>query len=119
MTVRIDWSYQRPGCYQCQRAQAFLAQADVTVVREQDAKQDPVPRERALQLVAQVSHLHSARGKSIVQFDLRRETPDEATLVKLVLRPEGDLRAPALRVGTMLIVGFHPEMYEKIFVSSA
>lgn len=119
MTVRIDWSYQRPGCYQCQRARAFLARADVIVAQEQDAKADPLPRQRALELVAQARHLHSARGKSIVHLDLRHETPDEPTLAKLVLRPEGDLRAPTLRVGTTLIVGFHPEMYGKIFPSSA
>ncbi len=93
MTVRIDWSYQRPGCYQCQRARAFLAQADVTVAQEQDAKEDPVPRERALQLAAQARELHSARGKSIVHLDLRQETPDDQTLAKWLLRPEGDLRA--------------------------
>src|SRR5262245_28537576 len=115
MTIRIDWSYQRPGCYQCQRAQAFLAQADVAIVQEQDAKQDPVPRQRALELVAQARHLHSARGKSIANIDLRKEPPDEETLAKLVLRPEGDLRAPTLRLGTALIVGFHPEMYGKLF----
>ncbi len=114
MTVRIDWSYQRPGCYQCQRAQAFLAQADVTIVREQDAKEDKVHRDQALQLAARVRDIHSAKGKSIVHIDLRKERPDEETLAKVLLRPAGDLRAPTLRVGTTLIVGFHPEMYGKL-----
>jgi arsenate reductase-like glutaredoxin family protein len=114
MTVTIDWSYQRPGCYQCQRAQAFLAQADVIVVREQDAKQDKLMRAEALQLVTAVRDIHCAKGKSITHIDIQRDRPDEETLAKALLRPEGDLRAPTLRVGTMLIVGFHPEMYGRL-----
>lgn len=36
-------------------------------------------------------------------------------MFKLVLGPTGNLRAPTLRVGKKLIVGFNQEMYEEIF----
>lgn len=115
MTVTIDWSYQRPGCFQCQRAQAFLAQADVRIAHEQDAKAQPVLREEALRLLTLAGELHSARGKSLLSIDPRRDSLDEAAQAKWFLRPDGDLRAPALLIGEVLVVGFHPDLYSRFF----
>ena len=40
-------------------------------------------------------------------------TEDE--LLKLVLGPTGNLRAPTLKVGNRIVVGFNQEMYESVF----
>ena len=40
--------------------------------------------------------------------------PDRATLLGLLLGPTGNLRAPTLRKGRTLIVGFEEETYEKL-----
>lgn len=50
-----------------------------------------------------------------MEIDLRKDRPDDEALLKLVMGPTGNLRAPTLRVGKTLIVGFHPEMYDEIF----
>ena len=63
-----------------------------------------------------VSTLYAARGKKVVKFDLRKETPEEDELKKLILGPTGNLRAPSLRKGKTLIVGFNQDLYEEIFV---
>ena len=36
-------------------------------------------------------------------------------MLKLVLGPTGNLRAPTLRLGKKLVVGFNEEMYKSVF----
>jgi hypothetical protein len=45
---------------------------------------------------------------------MRRDKPDEATLRSLILGPSGNLRAPALRVGRTLLVGFDEPTYRRL-----
>jgi arsenate reductase-like glutaredoxin family protein len=46
-------------------------------------------------------------------LDLRKEKPDRATLEGLLLGRSGALRAPTVRRGRTLIVGFDEETYKK------
>lgn len=55
------------------------------------------------------------KGKKIVHFDLRRDNPGAAELARVLLGPTGNLRAPALRRGKTLLVGFDEETYRRIF----
>jgi len=61
-----------------------------------------------------MNELVAARGKKVVRIDLKKETPDRATLQKLMIGPSGNLRAPTLRVGKKILVGFDEESYEKV-----
>ena len=45
---------------------------------------------------------------------MKKDKPDQATLKKLLLGPTGNLRAPTLRKGKTLLVGFDQETYEKV-----
>ena len=42
-------------------------------------------------------------------------TDEKEEILKDVIGPSGNLRAPAWRVGTEFIVGFNPELYEEMF----
>jgi len=68
-----------------------------------------------LALVGEVSQIYAAKGKKVVHFDLRREKPDTATLAKALLGPTGNLRAPTLRRGKTLLVGFNEDTYRQVF----
>jgi hypothetical protein len=57
-----------------------------------------------------------ARGKKVVRLDLRRDRPDAATLRGLLIGPSGKLRAPTLRVGRTLLVGFDPDAYRDVLI---
>lgn len=46
--------------------------------------------------------------------DLRREKPKTEELAALLLGPTGNLRAPTLRAGRTLIVGFDEKTYAKV-----
>ena len=52
-----------------------------------------------------------AKGKRVVRFDLKKDAPDEETLRKHLLGPTGNLRAPTIRKGKTMIVGFNEEVY--------
>ncbi len=56
-----------------------------------------------------------AKGKKIVHVDLTKDKPKDAELLSLLLGPSGNLRAPTMRRGKTVIVGFEESMYETAF----
>ena len=61
-----------------------------------------------------INDLHVARGKKVVQLNLKKDKPTEEEMLKLILGPTGNLRAPTLRLGKKLVVGFNEEMYDEV-----
>lgn len=95
----------------CGKAQGFLAQHGVGSREIVDARRHPIAGAGALAVLEGVTRLKVAKGKRVVEVDLRTGRPADAELLSLLLGPTGNLRAPTLRVGTTLIVGFNPESY--------
>jgi arsenate reductase-like glutaredoxin family protein len=77
-----------------------------------DAGKDRRGREEALALAKSVKKVVVARGKKVVTFDMAKEPPDDDALAAHLLGPTGNLRAPTLRKGTTLFVGFNEEAYQ-------
>ena len=69
----------------------------------------------ALALLKSVSKLRVAKGKKVTDVDLKKDDLTDEELAKLMLGPTGNLRAPTLRKGKTLVVGFNEEMYEEVF----
>lgn len=59
--------------------------------------------------------LYVAKGKKVVHLNLKKEPASDEEILKLILGPSGNLRAPTLRIGKKLVVGFNQEMYEGLF----
>ena len=68
----------------------------------------------ALGVLQDVDEIYAVKGKQIVHVDLRRARPSQPELAALVLGPTGSLRAPTLRRGRTLIVGFDEATYRKL-----
>lgn len=85
------------------------------VAEEVNAKKVKLGADDAKALAEQVNELYSAKGKKVSYVDLRKEELDDELLKKLMLGPTGNLRAPVLRKGKILVVGFDQSTYEKIF----
>ena len=68
-----------------------------------------------LELVQEVDEIYVTKGKQMIHLDLRNAKPDKAELLALLLGPTGNLRAPALRMGRRLLVGFDLATYTKLF----
>lgn len=65
----------------------------------------------ALTLARAASRVVVSRGQKIVSFDMKKSPPDDETLLSHLLGPTGNLRAPTIRKGKTLLVGFHDEVY--------
>lgn len=68
-------------------------------------------RDDALKLAARASVIVVARGSKVVTLSMTRNQPDEETLLAHLLGPTGRLRAPTLRIGKTLLVGFNADAY--------
>jgi len=66
-------------------------------------------------MLKKVNKVYAAKGKKVVYFDLKKDKPGDEELAKVLLGPTGNLRAPTLRKGKTLVVGFNEETYEKVF----
>jgi len=80
-----------------------------------DARRSTLKEKDALGLIGEVDEIYASKGKQVVHLDLRKDKPDKATLQGLLLGPTGNLRAPTLRKGRTLIVGFDEATYGKLF----
>lgn len=80
-----------------------------------DAKKRKLGRADALRLAREAERVVVAKGQKIVRFDMKNAPPDEETLLKHLLGPSGNLRAPTIRTGTTLLVGFHADAYRESF----
>jgi arsenate reductase-like glutaredoxin family protein len=65
-------------------------------------------------MMKKLGEVYAAKGKKVVHFNLKKDKPGDDELAKVVLGPTGNLRAPALRIGKTLVVGFDKETYEKV-----
>jgi hypothetical protein len=46
---------------------------------------------------------------------MKADPPDDDTLAAAILGPTGNLKAPTLKVGDTLLVGFNETAYKQIF----
>ncbi len=79
-----------------------------------DAGKERKGRDEALALAKSVDKVVVGRGKKVVTFDMRKEPPDDDTLAAHLLGPTGNLKAPTLRKGRTLLVGFSEEAYRQV-----
>ena len=65
-------------------------------------------------MLKDVDELYAVKGKQVVHVDLRAAKPGKAEFQALLLGPTGNLRAPTVRTGRTLIVGFDEGTYAKV-----
>src|SRR6266849_9488111 len=99
----------------CRKAQGFLESGRVSVSETTDAKKEKRGREEALALARSVDKVVVGKGKKVVTFDMKNAPPDDDTLAAHLLGPTGNLKAPTLRIGDTLLVGFGEEAYKQFF----
>lgn len=78
-----------------------------------DARKQSLGKQDALKLANDVSEIYSARGKTVTHIKLA-EAPSEKELMDALIGPTGNLRAPSIKVGDKLLVGFNEEMFNTI-----
>jgi len=61
----------------------------------------------------QAESVHVVKGKQVLTFEMKSADINEVLAV--ALGPTGNLRAPALRKGSTLVIGFNENIYRTTF----
>ena len=114
MSKTVDWYYHRKGCTTCGKMDAFLDQQGYAAKETINAAKQKIGPTEAVALVRQSERLLVAKGKSAVEHNLKTEQVADEEITRLVIGPSGNLRAPTVRNGKTLLVGFHPEKFGEV-----
>jgi arsenate reductase-like glutaredoxin family protein len=98
----------------CKKTQGYLERVGGEVTAKEEAAKIRYGPDKALGVLKDISKLVVIKGKKVTTFDLKRDRPDDETLLAHLLGPTGNLRAPTARIGSTLIVGFNEETYAEL-----
>jgi arsenate reductase-like glutaredoxin family protein len=79
-----------------------------------DARKERLGAAEALKLLQDVSEVIAAKGKKVVRLHLATEQPSRDDVLAVLLGPSGNLRAPTIRKGKKLLVGFDAGAYNEV-----
>lgn len=111
--MKVDWLYFRKGWTSCKKAQEFLGKDEVLVETTINANKEKFDLDAAWELLKNAQSITTARGKKIERWN--PQSDDKETILKKVMGPSGNLRAPTFRLGNDFFVGFNPELYQEHF----
>lgn len=111
MASTVDWYYHRKGCVTCQKMDALLASLEITAKEVVSANKTKLGIPEALELVGPCSKLVVSKGTKAFEIDLKKDPQTAAELQALIIGPTGNLRAPTIRKGKTLYVGFQRETF--------
>lgn len=77
-----------------------------------DARKQVIKEEGAWDILSKAEVLYVGRGKKTVEFTPDAQSKDD--ILKVSLGRTGNLRAPTLRVGKQVYVGYNEEMYKEL-----
>lgn len=80
-----------------------------------DARKSRYAADDLDEVLGDATKLVVAKGKKVVEFDLKKDRPAPDELAKVMLGPSGNLRAPTIRRGKTMLVGFNEELYGSVF----
>lgn len=80
-----------------------------------DARKQRYAAQDIPELFAGAAKILVAKGKQVLSFDMRKEAPSQEQLAAVVIGPSGNLRAPTIKSGKTILVGFHEEAYASVF----
>jgi len=80
----------------------------------QSTSRDPIEGDAALATLDGVTDLYVAKGRTSIHVDLREGRPPDDELLGHMLGRSGKLRAPSIRSGSTLIVGYNQELLASI-----
>jgi arsenate reductase-like glutaredoxin family protein len=100
----------------CKKAQGFLeSHAAGPAAEIVDASKQRFGRADALKLAKSADKVVAGKGKKVVVLDMKHDPPGDDALAAALLGPSRNLKAPTLRVGRTLLVGFSEAAYRQVF----
>lgn len=78
----------------------------------EDARKNIIKADGAWKMIAKAESLSVGRGKKVQTFTPDEENKEE--ILKVCLGRTGNLRAPTVRSGKQMYVGFNEEIYKEL-----
>jgi arsenate reductase-like glutaredoxin family protein len=66
-------------------------------------------------MAREAHRLIAAKGKKVTTIDLQTAPPTDDVLAGLMLGPTGNLRAPIMRIGQTILIGYNDQAFTDIF----
>ncbi|SYZ72328.1 conserved hypothetical protein [Candidatus Zixiibacteriota bacterium] len=98
----------------CGKTQEFLAKNKIEIGEAVSTRAKTFTEKDALRMASDADQIYAARGKKVVHYDLKKEKPSKDDLKKIMLGPTGNLRAPTMRIGKTVIIGFDEGVYREL-----
>jgi arsenate reductase-like glutaredoxin family protein len=111
----LDWMYHRKNCTTCTKSDTFFAANKVQIQNVVDCKKEVLQIDDAMKLLKGVDKLYATKGVKVVEVDLKKANPTKEQLAELLIGPSGKLRAPTVKHGKTVVVGFNEGMYKSAF----
>ena len=86
-------------------------------VRETVSAGKKLQRDDALAMARKARRLIAAKGKQVTRVEITKDQPSDDDLATLLLGPTGNMRAPTIRVGRTLLVGYNDDVFTTAFGS--
>ncbi|MBY0376321.1 MAG: hypothetical protein K2Q23_20160 [Bryobacteraceae bacterium] len=83
------------------------------MAEEANAKKMALGEKEALALAESVDEIYSAKGKNVIHLRMK-DAPGRDEILGALLGPTGNLRAPVLRRGKTLLVGYDETIYSRL-----
>ena len=107
--IAIDWYYHRNGCTACRKAQQFLAGYELLVRKQVDARRTRIGPSTLSTVVEGASTVLVSNGRKVARYDLKASGRGPSEMYARMVGPTGNLRAPTLRRGGLVVVGYHAD----------
>jgi len=96
-------------------ARELLGNLNIPIVHEVDTRKDKFEEAAAVEILEAVDIIHvGCRGKFLKMIP---DNNKRQQIMAEILGRSGTLRAPALRCGEVMLVGFNEEMYRDFFLN--
>lgn len=114
MPASVDWHYHRANCETCSKAKAFLDEHGIASREVVLARQVAIEPTTAFAMLDKVQHLAVVRGSKVYEFERPQFAEQDEQIESMIIGRSGSLRAPTIRVGTTMIVGYEKNLYSRV-----
>ena len=77
-------------------------------------KKVTLPPQAVLTMLKDIDVIYATKNRGLVRLDLKNDRPSTEEILSVLIGRTGNLRAPSLRHGRTLIVGFDEKMYREV-----
>ena len=77
-----------------------------------NASKEKIDANQAWEMIKSASSIHVAKGKQSISWNPKSDDREE--ILKTVMGPSGNLRAPTWKMGSDFLVGFSEEQYQQV-----